>query len=269
MITLEEKISRNKSVVETNIFPVTKQHNADGTWTIQDNRGRNISKVSERYTVVQNRDLIMPFINKFGYENVKQMYQYGAQKYLVCKINTGRQFEIAPGDFIDEQVVIQNSYNKTRSFSFIVGAFRSVCSNGLYYGSANLAIRRIHVGSIPTEELVSSAISSLETNNFHVWKNLQNVPLTQEQQHEAINRFNCFTEDDKFGGNKWTNTKIRLYSNNIVRKPSSIDNQRNAWGLYNQINRGISQTINAPSAVSRRINANKSAEEYLTKMFLN
>jgi len=55
------------------------------------------------------------------------------------ELKTGRRFNFGTEenpDMVDELLSITNSYNKTRSFQFRLGAFRWICSNGLHSGEA-------------------------------------------------------------------------------------------------------------------------------------
>ena len=77
--------------------------------------GREISKVSKKYCLVQNRDVIMPFVNKFGIDSVKRLTTFGRDKYTYVEFNTGRQFNFRyndKDDIVDERIIVQNSFIK-------------------------------------------------------------------------------------------------------------------------------------------------------------
>src|SRR3990167_3553863 len=82
--------------------------------------GQRISEVSEQYTIVDNKRLLMPFIEHFGIEAMRELRTYGHGKYLHVSFDTGRQFDMGQGDVINERLVVTNSYDKTRAFSFML-----------------------------------------------------------------------------------------------------------------------------------------------------
>lgn len=229
--------------------------------------------VSERYTIVQNRDLISPFVSTFGADAFESaaVKRNGASLFLV---RTGREFDIGGGDIIKERIAITNSYNKSRAFSFIFGAFRLVCSNGLFTGQAVINYKKIHVGEIPVSRIVSDVISSYRDNTFETWKRLRSISMTLVQQIEFAKTFKAFEE--KPNPNDPTAMTASAYANKHIASrtqfrlgyPESLDNQRNAWGLLNAINRAISYVV-PRSNFNRVILANRRAEEALVKAYLN
>ena len=241
--------------------------------------GGKLSEVSKRYTLVRNADVFKPFIEQFGYENIKTFYgygggRYGDTKYFHMEIKTGRSMnfgtEEAP-DIIEETLVISNSYNKTKSFTFRLGAFRWVCSNGLYSGKALINYKKIHVGEIPVQKLVFQAILQYQDNSFDNWKSLKEIPLTLEKRLSIVKNMKIFNETDKEGEKIWSNVRlnnsIRYRAESKLRNnDNAVDNQENGWGLYNQINWAINNEINGNSQIDRRITANKRMEEYLMEV---
>lgn len=273
---------RKQRAIEGACFPVEKVSLEAGTFGIMNRQtGRIISEVSKRYTLVPNEKIFRPFVDKFGIDSLKIFLTYGGSKYYYAAFNTGRQFNLgtpeAP-DLIDERLIVQNSYNKTKAFSFMFGAFRFVCSNGLYSGQAIVAYKKIHVGEIPVDEMVKTVLDSYQSNNFDLWRRFKNTPLSKDQEIALLNTFepyevkkeeaNSFYHD--FNSNKQINNRIKDRAVALIEKPESVDNQRNAWGLYNQINRAIGATVDSRSQVNKVILGNKNAENYITgKLSLN
>lgn len=267
-----------KSRIEASYFPVEKVKYADNKHRIINKETGDVLTgkddfVTDRYTVVQNRQVFQPFVDRFGIDNVKTHFGYGNNKFYYMEINTGRRFNFGTEenpDFVDERMIIQNSYNKSKSFSFMVGAFRWVCSNGLYSGTALVSYKKIHVGEIPVMKLVFEAMLKYEDNTFDTWKDFQKVNLTVNQEKTLIERFEAkeVKRDNESGeitstNAVRTNRYIRSRANRLIESRESVDNQRNGWGLYNQLNRAINYEMNGKSKVSEKINANKRLEEFL------
>lgn len=276
-------LDRVQRALDQACYPVHKVEADNGKYhLINGQTGGFISQVSQRYELVPNDKVFRPFVEKFGLANVKRFYQYGNGKFTYAEFETGRTFNlgVAAGeaDIIRERLVVQNSYDKTRAFSFMLGAFRLVCTNGLYSGQALIAFRKKHVGEIPIDEMVSNALTSYHSNSFELWGRLKDVSLTRDQQIALVNNFQAFEvkkEDANsfyfdHNTNKQINNRIQSLTVRLIERPESIDNQRNAWGLYNQINRAIANVIDGRSQINKVILGNKNAEMYLgEKLNLN
>lgn len=235
---------------------------------ILDADGRRISQVSERYTVVQNNDLVRPFLNYFGEDNLASMKVFNGRKAYQFKFYTGREFNFNGDDIVKEQIVIGNSYDKTRSFSFLFGAFRTVCSNGLYTGQATLIYKKIHVGEIPVSLMIRQVLDTYKSNNFEFWKTLREKPLTQHQELDILGGWDAYEVDEKTPqdeGNYALNRRIRHQAEHLVLRPNNSDNQANGWGLFNQMNRAISIVL-PKSAVNKHILGDQRAENYLKEV---
>ena len=151
------------------------------------------------------------------------------------------------------------------------GAFRFVCSNGLYFGQAVIAFRKKHVGDIPVDGMVKTVFDNYQSNNFDLWRKLKNASLSKDEQIALLNGFQAYevknTEANSvyydWNTNKQVNNRIQNIATRLIEKDESIDNQRNAWGLYNQINRAIANVIDNKTQINKIILGNKNAETYL------
>lgn len=259
--------------VEASYFDVKKSYAGNKRYAIINREtGDKLSEVSKRYCLVKNEDIFKPFVEKFGIENIRTFYGYGNRKYYHMRINTGRRFNFGTEenpDWIEEQIIVENSYNKTKSFTFMFGAFRWVCTNGLFSGNAQITYKKIHVGSIPVKRLVNGVINNYEKNSFETWKNLKDKPLTLDTQIKIIETFEAFALKEENKGQWDINHKILNRTKRYLEKDESVDNQRNGWGLYNQVNRAIAFEVSGDSNVSKRISANRKLETFLVKAVLN
>jgi hypothetical protein len=235
-----------------------------------------IVPVSESYELVRNEDIISPLIAKFGIDNVVQASR--SRHQYMFKINTGRTIDLGSGDLVDEQIVMYNSYDKTRAFGLFFGAFRHICANGMYSGQSVISYRKVHTGNIPVDRLMSDVLTSYESNSFDQWRALRDANLTVEQAKELIHGFRAFEVKPEAdfknldrqsyfelkGTNSRTNFLINYKATGEVSRSESLNNQRNAWGVLNALNVGIDRSIsNAVSNIDRKVSANKKAEAYL------
>jgi hypothetical protein len=236
-----------------------------------------ISTVSKRYCLVKNWDVVEPFIKEFGHENIKKFYTYGKGKYLYMEIKTGRKFNFGTEDkpdWIEEILIIQNSYDKTKSFQFKLGAFRWVCSNGLFSGVAIINYKKIHVGNINIFKLIMDTLTKYKDNTFENWKRLKEVPLTREESIKLIDGLTLFKEKNDKGETNHTNVRLnqrirRQARWKVAHNSNVVDNQPNAWGLFNQINYAIDCNIGGKSQITKRINTNYKMEDYLNDRLFN
>ena len=88
------------------------------------------------------------------------------------------------------RIILTNSYDGFNSFTFRVGLFRLVCSNGLVVCTdqfIDISIRHINYTEEKLRYVVSSAISAVD-NQIGTFNDMRLITLTQEQKVElAIN----------------------------------------------------------------------------------
>lgn len=268
----QRNIERIKHKVERTFFEVNKVEVLDPEkgrmFQLQDQYGRSIAKVSDRYTLVRNRDIIQPLIDKFGWENVNRVESTGNS--FLYEIGTGRSIDIdGNGDLVDEKLVAWNSYNKTKAYNFALGAFRGYCSNGCYFGMAFFNYKKIHIGEIPVKSLVENVLNTYQQNDFGLWKRMAKAPLAEESITQAVNEFNAFEvkEENALAGNAELNKDIRRNTLYFLNQNGKVF-PRNVWGLYNAFNSSIAHTFRwKRSQFSKVILANKNAEAYLAQRY--
>lgn len=240
--------------------------------------GEEINSVSNKYTLIPNKEVFQPFIDHFGVDRISGVACYGAGKYAMMKINTGRTFNLGTNtapDILKEQVIIQNSYNLTRAFKIMIGAFRQVCLNGMYSGHMETSFRAVHTGNINYREVIDNAIANYTENNFSTWYKMRDKVLSLQEQADLVNQFNAFDVEKETGSynqnnNAYINKRIQLVTTRLLSAPESVDNARNGWGLYNQFNRAIASTVTGRSNINKVILGNKNAENFLiNKLNLN
>lgn len=264
------QIDRTKRILESTFFPVHKRGLVEGGYEIVDEYGRRFAKVSDRYTLVSNREIVQPIAEKFGYENVKRVERSGGK--FLFEIETGRAIDIdGNGDMVKERLVVMNSYNKTKAYNFALGAFRGYCSNGMFYGMAFFNYKKIHIGEIPVQEMVGNVLNTYTQNDFELWKRMATVPLQTEEMTQALAGFNAFEvkndKEDAVNGNRLLNINIRQNTFRYLEQ-NGKSFPRNVWGLYNALNSSIAHEFRwHRSQFGKVILANKNAEAYLAQRY--
>lgn len=104
----------------------------------------------------------------------------------------GKTFEIRESKVIDAfpRIILTNSYDGFNAFTFRVGLYRLVCSNGLVVCTdsfVNISVRHTKYNIEVLSEIVAKAIKSVD-EQIGTFNDMREVELTDEQKNEfAIN----------------------------------------------------------------------------------
>lgn len=205
--------------------------------------GRVFSHVSENYCLVQNRDILLPFLDRFGAKSVRKLIGLAGGKTLITEFETGEDVQIG-GEVLRQRLLITNSYDKSRAFSFILGAFRTYCGNGLYNGAAELAAKRVHIGNIKVNAAIEEVFASYgDKKKFDHWRRMAETPVTPEKEKEFIETFQPYDlKDDQRTENYYRTKNVRRLAT-AFEAASRLRESDTVWGLYNKLNWSISRVI--------------------------
>ena len=126
------------------------------------------SLVSQKYQFIKTSDVLNSFY-EFGW-NPRQMtevkarkpHTLGFQKHLIRLTNPGFSPVKNIGDEIPE-IILTNSHDGKNSFSFRIGIYRMVCSNGLIIPTEEFSSVTIkHVGNVKSQ--VQEVIEKMSSN---------------------------------------------------------------------------------------------------------
>ncbi|MFO7715291.1 DUF932 domain-containing protein [Desulfosarcina sp.] len=98
------------------------------------------------------------------YEVDRALYNKGARIRQTYRF-IDQKSTIAAGDFVNPELHLFNSYDVTWPFTFLLGAFRFVCGNGLVVGKKFLDFKRRHVYALEKmgiEEEVKTALERFD-----------------------------------------------------------------------------------------------------------
>lgn len=159
--------------------------------------GKVFSIVSKDYKLIRHEQAAeqiestineFPKLGKFSIET--QFYNDGGRMRRTYRF-IDKPVEITPGDLIDPELHLYNSYDVTWPFIVLLGAFRFVCANGLVVGKKFLYFRKRHVfdiGQIDLQSEVSTAMKRLrsQTKQWKKWSNQRLTSNTFEKVMEAM-----------------------------------------------------------------------------------
>lgn len=259
-----DKIEARRELLKRYLLPVSKHPNGADKFEIRDSDDKVITEVSKEYRLINNYEIVNPLLERFG-EPDRVARIRNAHAY-VFEFFTKREFDLGDGDIIKEKLVVRNSYDKSKAFSFFYGALRMVCTNGLYT-SCGMAIeyRKIHTGEIPVHEVIQQALGSFQKNNFDFWRKLKSVPLTLRREENIVREWTPFITENLIDIDlvEKKNREIVNETLRLIKLPESLNNQRNGWGLFNQMNYAVAGKYKANGMTNKRILGDRRSENYL------
>jgi len=156
--------------------------------------GKVYSIVSKDYKLLRHEDAVQRIESTIN-ENLElgkhktdtEFYNDGARMQRIYRFYE-IPVEIKPGDTINPELQLFNSYDTSWPFIVILGAYRVVCSNGLVVGEKYLHLRKRHVydfDQMDIKEQVATALKrlKLQTNQWKKWTDRQ---LTEKVYENVI-----------------------------------------------------------------------------------
>ncbi len=224
--------------------------------------GRTVSIVSNKYKLINNSELVQPFIDRFGFDNLLTAQQKGNEQYYFT-FNTGKDININ-GEVLKQRIIIANSYDKSRSFVFMAGAFRHYCSNGLYTGNAFEAVKRKHIGEIDVKGIIDSVLTSYDSVDYSLWEKMALRGISESEECNFLNLFDIVPYEKDCSQNYYKNRYVKSH---VMRYNSYYNRKKETntlWGLYNKINWSIAREFND---TLRQSTLNKRTEEAISNFF--
>ena len=158
--------------IETNIKKSKQEtlHRQNGhKFVIREDTGEVISCMTDNYQLVSNKEVIdkvLPVMNKTNATfKEAQIFSDGARTkwtwtYQDISVDVGNK------DILHPEITIQNSYDGSWELSFLAGAFRLVCSNGLTIGTIVDTKRNRHsvynTNLLKIDEMIADTVDKCE-----------------------------------------------------------------------------------------------------------
>ena len=189
--------------------------------------------VSNQYGLLTHTDVIDSLRHVLSgqkYEEQIQLTKNGAHLFASYKL-TDIQIEPKLNDFVSMRLIGRNSYDGTKSFTMMLGAFRLVCSNGMVIGKELFSFRQRHISSVVSldQELLDSKVGDL----IGTFK--RSLPIMKTMTKTPANVDESFFDKDKISmPNYLVKEALEIYEN---------DKQKTVWNLYNAFTSVITHNL--------------------------
>ena len=211
---------------------------------IREDTAEPIGIVSSQYGLLKHQDVVESFrkaLKKTKHEEKITVLKNGAHliaTYTLPDIS----LEIKKGDFVSMQFVVRNSYDGTKSFSVMLGAFRLVCSNGLIIGKEVFRYTQKHFAGNDmfgdANGLIDGRVSELLTRfneALPIMKRMTKIEMSED--YESV-----FDKD-----------KLQLpkYLINDAKEVYEKTKEKSLWEFYNSLTFVITHNLKKDSPQTR------------------
>lgn len=206
--------------------------NPGGFYNVRRDTGESLGHVSNRYGLVQNRDLVGQVEDAFKNAELpsfdRKVIVTGKGERLFATYDfKDRTRVLKVGDEIGMRLTVQNSFDGKLKLSFAIGALRLICTNGMASMEKDVDMVSKHNSNIDVSFLtdaVKSSISRFETACAN-YDALASVEFDHEKGFNILNRL----------------AKAKVVSERHAKKIAVIwqspdykeDESRSLWNLYN------------------------------------
>lgn len=190
-----------------------------------------ISVVSKDYQLVPHALVVNAVHDRLVRQGIQFREQFktrGRGASLIGTIRiTNRPVTIKDNDVLDPQLIVWNSYDKTRRVKFNVGFFRHVCMNGMVVGDSIYSVNALHLKSqIDINEFQNSInriFSDLDSKIIPSYKQFVQKEISQEAFQAVVKRVR-----QRLYGKKKDD-----FSSYLAQR--GVSQMKNAWQLYNVV----------------------------------
>ena len=209
---------------------------------IRMDNGEEVGWSSERYAIVQNRDLVQRAESKFaerGIEwNNREIMTTGKHgtKFRAIYDLSGDMFKSEVpqvGDVMGYRLILQNSFDLSRRVSFALGLLRLVCANGMQTMEKDVNMlakhsKHLDLDNLITDKVLNNSFAKLKKST-DVFAKLAGIQVEQEQ---GLNILQNMTGSQ----NKIPSEKIRERVAHIWNNPTQLRSDDRSYNLYNLYN---------------------------------
>lgn len=201
-----------------------------------------LGKVTDRYGIVQNVDLINAAEEAFAAQGMTDYTRKvivageGERMYAVYDFRKVTR-ALAVGDEVGLRLTVQNSFDGSLRASFLGGILRLVCKNGMVTVEREFGMTQKHgskVSVVFVQEALRKALAAWD-KGLLVFDRLAAVSITQAQ---GVNILNRLAENNILSG------KLLEGVSAIWAAPSHReDNARNLFNLYNALTQHLTHNV--------------------------
>ena len=170
--------------------------NTGHKFIINENTNKVVSCMTDNYKLVSNKQVleeVQPIMDKskavfkeakmFGDNNARTKWTWYYPKIEV---------KVGLGDILNPEITVQNSYDGSWELSFLAGAFRLICSNGLTIGTILDAKRNRHsiynTDLMKIGDMISDTVNKCEEVFVNEFGQLIDKPLAKRDTASVIKR---------------------------------------------------------------------------------
>lgn len=222
-----------------------------------------LGKVTERYGIIQNSDLINAAEDAFqakGLTNYTRnvVVTGDGEKMFAVYDFRDRTRNLKVGDEVGMRLTIKNSFDGVIRGAFELGMMRLVCSNGMVTLAREVGMTQKHSSGVSVGFITDALQTAIERwdGSLSTFDTLSDVAVTQEQGRNILARF----EQDKVLSGKLRES-IELVWNAPTYKE---DHARNLFNLYNAVTQHITHDV-APTRFELANRVNNSVLTSLAK----
>jgi len=220
---------------------------------IREDTNKPIGVVSDKYSLIKHSEAIEIFrdaLKNNKYEENIELIREGAQLFGTYKL-TDMQIEVAKNDNVAMQIILKNSYDGSKSFQLILGAFRVACSNGMVIGREFFSFSQKHIS-------VSNSLLNVKNNVSELISRFQdNLPIMQEMHSKKLS-----TSSDDLYSNK--NISMPKYLLKEARENFESNETQTVWNYYNSLTYAITHKMKKEKPNARFYYLEKAWEKALT-----
>lgn len=213
-----------------------------------------LGKVTERYGIIQNSDLINAAEDAFkakGLTNyTRNVVVTGeGQKMFATYDFRDHTRKLKVGDDVGMRLTVKNSFDGVIRGAFDLGMLRLLCSNGMVTLEREVGMTQKHSSGVNVSFITDALQTAIERWDKSVvtFDTLSDIVVTQEQGRNILARF----EQDKV-----LSGKLRESIELIWNAPTHREDQaRNLFNLYNAVTQHITHDV-APTRfeLANRVN---------------
>jgi len=191
--------------------------------------------VSDKYTLLPHAEVVDTLRATLKGQEVKEtinLTHNGARMHLEFML-PDVTFKVE-GDDIAMRLVVANSYDGSRKVRLVFGAYRLVCSNGMYVGSLLLSLNHRHVGDVGLEVTQIRKQVTMITAQFKA-----SAPKMQKMASKHL------SSPKKFFDAK--TLRIPAYLAKIAREQFKQAEDGTVWDAYNALTFAITHKMKKPN----------------------
>lgn len=198
---------------------------------VREDTNEPIAIVSNKYGLLKHKNVIDCFrdtLKESKYTEKIEVVKNGAQLFATYKLDD-TSIEINKGDIVAMQIILKNSYDGSKAFQLMLGAYRLVCTNGMVIGKEFFSYSLKHFISnkgIPESTELKTNVGVL-INNFKT-----QLPVMQKMDKTRVNK----PTDELFDSKKQF---IPEYLLNTAKEQFENEHNDSVWTYYNTLTAAI------------------------------